>query len=205
MHTTFRYTLVLRLPTYMHNYYYRLFHYFCYSIMLDTTSEWSGLPDFSLYNITKRGKCDQISKKYTKCFFLNIPLGIKIDRMSSKYTNIIHCKAVQNLRKLGFLVWKYSIWQPCEGLVCSSPYLQQWQHIRKHRSPGRWWRPLCTFRSRWAEHWWFQWWWCRRCGWSGTWPDQAPCLPSATWSGANVMVIILGDFRPFWAKNWRSS
>jgi hypothetical protein len=33
--------------------------------------------------------------------------------MTLKYTNIFHFKALQNLPKLGFLVWKYTIWQPC--------------------------------------------------------------------------------------------
>jgi hypothetical protein len=32
--------------------------------------------------------------------------------MTIKYYNTFHCKALQNLAKLGFLVWKYSIWQP---------------------------------------------------------------------------------------------
>jgi hypothetical protein len=30
-----------------------------------------------------------------------------------KYINIIQSKALQNLPKLGFLVWKETIWQPC--------------------------------------------------------------------------------------------
>jgi hypothetical protein len=33
--------------------------------------------------------------------------------MVIKYTNIFHCKTFQNLPKLGFLVWKCTIWQPC--------------------------------------------------------------------------------------------
>jgi hypothetical protein len=32
--------------------------------------------------------------------------------MVIKYTNIYHSKAIQNLPKLGFLVWKQNIWQP---------------------------------------------------------------------------------------------
>jgi hypothetical protein len=32
--------------------------------------------------------------------------------MAIEYTNLFHCKALQNLPKLGFLVWKYPIWQP---------------------------------------------------------------------------------------------
>jgi hypothetical protein len=33
--------------------------------------------------------------------------------MAIKYINIIQSKALQNLPKLGFLVWKETIWQPC--------------------------------------------------------------------------------------------
>jgi hypothetical protein len=33
--------------------------------------------------------------------------------MTIKYTSIFHYKALQNLPKLGFLVWKQTIWQPC--------------------------------------------------------------------------------------------
>jgi hypothetical protein len=33
--------------------------------------------------------------------------------MAVKYTNIFHCKTLQNLPKFGFLVLKYTIWQPC--------------------------------------------------------------------------------------------
>jgi hypothetical protein len=33
--------------------------------------------------------------------------------MAIKYINIFHCKAHQNLPKLGFLVRKETIWQPC--------------------------------------------------------------------------------------------
>jgi hypothetical protein len=33
--------------------------------------------------------------------------------MAIKCTNILHCKTLPNLHKLRFLVWKYTIWQPC--------------------------------------------------------------------------------------------
>jgi hypothetical protein len=33
--------------------------------------------------------------------------------MSINYTNFVHCKTLQNLPKLGFLVWKCAIWQLC--------------------------------------------------------------------------------------------
>jgi hypothetical protein len=32
--------------------------------------------------------------------------------MDIKYINIFHSKSLQNLPKLVFLVWKYTIWQP---------------------------------------------------------------------------------------------
>jgi hypothetical protein len=32
--------------------------------------------------------------------------------VSIKYTIIFHCKTLQNLPKIGFLVWKQTIWQP---------------------------------------------------------------------------------------------
>jgi hypothetical protein len=57
--------------------------------------QWSyaGLPDFPYYSIPKREK---------------IPHGLKIDQTAVKYTNIIHCKTVQSLPKLGFLVREYT-------------------------------------------------------------------------------------------------
>jgi hypothetical protein len=57
----------------------------------------AGLPDFSWYKIPKR-------EKYIK-WLQNVPNGRKIDQMAIKYTNIFHCKTLQNLPKLGlFLV-----------------------------------------------------------------------------------------------------
>jgi hypothetical protein len=35
-----------------------------------------------------------------------------MDQIATKYTNTLHCKTIKNLPKLGFLVWKYAIWQP---------------------------------------------------------------------------------------------
>jgi hypothetical protein len=32
--------------------------------------------------------------------------------MTITYTSIFHCKALQNLPKLGILVWKQTIWKP---------------------------------------------------------------------------------------------
>jgi hypothetical protein len=44
---------------------------------------------------------------------INITKDCKMDQVSIKYTNIFHCKTLQNLPKLGCLVWKRTIWQPC--------------------------------------------------------------------------------------------
>jgi hypothetical protein len=38
-----------------------------------------------------------------------------MDQVSIEYTNISHCKILQNLPKFGFLVWKQTIWQPWLG------------------------------------------------------------------------------------------
>jgi hypothetical protein len=54
----------------------------------------------------------QFSTKNTK-WPLNISKGGKIDEMVIKYTKMIfHSKTLENLPKLGFLVWKQNIWQP---------------------------------------------------------------------------------------------
>jgi hypothetical protein len=42
-----------------------------------------------------------MATKYTE-WPQNIPDGRKIDQLAIKYTNIIHCKILQNLPKLGF-------------------------------------------------------------------------------------------------------
>jgi hypothetical protein len=39
-------------------------------------------------------------------------MGYKIDQITINYTDIFHCKTLQNLPKLGFLIWKKAIWQP---------------------------------------------------------------------------------------------
>jgi hypothetical protein len=50
-------------------------------------------------------------KTITECP-LKIPNGSKLFQMVIKYTNIFDSKALQNIPKLGFLVRKYTIWQP---------------------------------------------------------------------------------------------
>jgi hypothetical protein len=51
----------------------------------------------------------------------NIPNSYKVDKLSINYTNFFHCKTLQNLPKLGFLVWKYAIWQPWSASLPLSP------------------------------------------------------------------------------------
>jgi hypothetical protein len=73
------------------------------------------------------GKIYQITTKYTK-WPLNISNGRKIDQMVIKYTKIFHCKTIQNLPKLGFLVWKQTIWQPCSrGPNHEKTFLRGWK------------------------------------------------------------------------------
>jgi hypothetical protein len=64
-----------------------------------------------LVQSTKKGKIYHITSNYTKPP-LNITKDCKLDKVSIKYTNIFHCKTLQNLPRFGFLVWKQTIWQP---------------------------------------------------------------------------------------------
>jgi hypothetical protein len=69
-----------------------------------------GLPDFSLYNTyTKTSK--NIPNYHWKV--LNIPNGSNISQLAIKCTNTVLFEALRNLSKLQYLVWKYTIWQPC--------------------------------------------------------------------------------------------
>jgi hypothetical protein len=77
----------------------------------------AGLPDFSWYMIPKLEKMYQMN---TKCiqWARHIPNVHKIFQMARKYFTIFQSQALQNLPKLGFLVWKQTIWQPCsEGFL----------------------------------------------------------------------------------------
>jgi hypothetical protein len=53
---------------------------------------------------------------YINGYNICVPKGRKIDHMAIKYTNIFHSKTFQNLPKLGFMVWKYTIWQLWSGV-----------------------------------------------------------------------------------------
>jgi hypothetical protein len=51
-----------------------------------------------------------------------------MDLVSIKYTNISHCKTLQNLPKFGFLVWKQTIWQPWLPILRGHNFRQvQWR------------------------------------------------------------------------------
>jgi hypothetical protein len=71
----------------------------------------AGLPDFSWHTrYTKPGKRYQIPTKF--------PNGHNIFQMTTKYTDILLSKPLQNLPKLWFWVWKHTIWQPCCFVSC---------------------------------------------------------------------------------------
>jgi hypothetical protein len=53
-----------------------------------------------------------------------------MDQVSIKYTNIFHCKTLQNLPKFGFSVWKQTIWQPCFRRVDEAWVFLQESHDR---------------------------------------------------------------------------
>jgi hypothetical protein len=61
----------------------------------------SGLPDFSWCNIPKRGKSIPNNlKMYPMATKYTIHIATQyVDQMDIKYTNIFHCKALQNLPK----------------------------------------------------------------------------------------------------------
>jgi hypothetical protein len=63
----------------------------------------TGLPDFYWYKIHKQGETYQNTMNYTKCP-QNITKDRKMGLVSIKYTNIFHCKTLQNLPKFAFLV-----------------------------------------------------------------------------------------------------
>jgi hypothetical protein len=62
---------------------------------------------------TKMGETIQNYQMAIKC-----TIGRKKIQRALEYTNLFHSKALQNLPKLKFLVWKYTIWQPC----CRPPW-----------------------------------------------------------------------------------
>jgi hypothetical protein len=64
----------------------------------------AGLPDFfDTIHIPKREKYTKINTKCTEWSY-NMRIDSKINQMGIKFTNTFHCKTLQNLPKLGFLV-----------------------------------------------------------------------------------------------------
>jgi hypothetical protein len=64
-----------------------------------------GLPDFARYNIPKQENYTKWSGNITNGH-QNYQMACKIDQTGIQYINIFHCKTLQKLPKLGFLVWK---------------------------------------------------------------------------------------------------
>jgi hypothetical protein len=85
--------------------------YCTFIVTVRNESQECWLPDFSRHNLPKRGKNIPTGHNITKWPW-NIPNGCKTLQMTIKYTNIFPFKAIQNLPKLIFMVWKYTIWQP---------------------------------------------------------------------------------------------
>jgi hypothetical protein len=61
----------------------------------------------------------------------NIPIAHEIYQVSIKFNKIILLQAFQNISKLGFLVWKYTIWQPWSRAATAGAS----QFVRMIRSP----------------------------------------------------------------------
>jgi hypothetical protein len=69
----------------------------------------TGLPDFSWYNIPKRGKNYKITTKLpTLCPYTN-----GRNTYIPNDQNIFHSNVLQSIPKLGLFVWKETIWQSC--------------------------------------------------------------------------------------------
>jgi hypothetical protein len=106
---------------------------------------WSRVARFFWHNIPKRGKIYQITA--------TLPNGHKIYQMTVcktlqitiKYTSIFYSKVLQNLPKLGFLVWKQTIWQPWSdhpAFICTS-----FRHVWHRNVPGV--AALIHWKARW--------------------------------------------------------
>jgi hypothetical protein len=93
---------------------------------------------FFLVQHKKTGEMTKMTIKYTKRP-QNIPNGRKKDLMAIKYINNVHYKTLENLPKLGFLVWKYAIWQPW--------FWQRWDRDFAEKCSNK------NVRSRWQKVW----------------------------------------------------
>jgi hypothetical protein len=67
---------------------------------------------------TKTGKITKLPRTVPNVHKILQKTVSKMNQVSVKYTNIFHCKTPQNLPKLGFYVWKQTIWQPWCSFEC---------------------------------------------------------------------------------------
>jgi hypothetical protein len=65
----------------------------------------------------------------------NIPNGRKIFQITTIYNNISPHKILLNIPKLGFLVWKETIWHPWLGEKVDGAYVGKmgWKNLARHR------------------------------------------------------------------------
>jgi hypothetical protein len=85
----------------------------------------------------------------TKCskWSYNIPNACKIFQMALKYINIFQSRALQNLPKLGFWVWKETIWQPWQTYILFYKLSNIYIFCRMYKLPT----VLCAnFQTYWA-------------------------------------------------------
>jgi hypothetical protein len=66
----------------------------------------------------------------------NVPNGLNIFKMAKECTKLFHSKALQNLPKLGFLVWKQTIWQPWFQPILHPPSQPSQPTIHQHLTTG---------------------------------------------------------------------
>jgi hypothetical protein len=89
-------------------------HVYCSTKEGSGASQFSRVARFFLTQYTKTMENMPSYQNFTK-WPINIPNTRKIFQMTTKYTSILHSKALPNLPKLRFLVLKQTIWQPCNS------------------------------------------------------------------------------------------
>jgi hypothetical protein len=78
------------------------------------------LPDFSWYNIPKRGKTYQMTTKLPNAHKIHPIVVIYYKGPECMYNNIFHSKILQNIPELRFLVWIETIWQTCTSAASAA-------------------------------------------------------------------------------------
>jgi hypothetical protein len=79
--------------------------------------------------------------------------------MAIKYTNICHCKPLQNLPILGFFVSKYTIWQ--RWFKLAEPYLEKTFWVKIYAETSSTWQTVfraynlhfCNILATFGENW----------------------------------------------------